>query len=78
MDSVQASGDVTIRIYDVQGRLVKELAVGRLKAGIYERRDNAAYWDGQNEHGERVASGVYIYQMVADKKTFTRQMVILK
>jgi len=70
--------EVKIRIYDIQGRLVRELALGGLEAGVYEQRDKAVHWDGRNEQGEQVASGVYIYQMVADKKTFTRRMVILK
>jgi hypothetical protein len=70
--------EVKIRIYDIQGRLVRELALGGLEAGVYEQRDKAAHWDGRNEQGEQVANGVYIYQMVADQKTFTRRMAILK
>jgi len=41
-------------------------------------KDSSAYWDGRNEMGERVASGVYIYQLRADGKAFARKMVILK
>jgi len=71
-------GDVRIRIYELRGKLVRELNPGSLEAGNYVRRRKAAYWDGRNEQGEQVASGVYIYQMVADKRSFTRRMVILK
>ncbi|HID55669.1 TPA: hypothetical protein EYP37_04005, partial [Candidatus Poribacteria bacterium] len=53
-------GDVVIRIYDAVGRLVKKLELGYLRAGYYTSRHSAAYWDGRNELGERVASGVYI------------------
>jgi len=69
---------VVIRIYDLKGRLVRKLCLGRLEAGSYVSKRKAAYWDGRNHQGEQVASGVYIYQMVADQKTFTRRMVILK
>ena len=70
--------NVTIRIYDLKGRLVRKLVLGKLEAGSYVSQGKAGYWDGRNHQGEQVASGVYIYQMVAEKKTFTRRMVILK
>jgi hypothetical protein len=70
--------DVTIGIYDLSGRLVRRLNLGHLKAGYYISRETAAYWDGRNERGEKVASGVYLYQLRTDDKAFTRRMVILK
>ena len=70
--------DVVIRIYDVRGNLIRTLDLGRLCAGYYTSRSSAAYWDGRNEIGERVASGVYVYQMVVGDKGFVRRMVILK
>ena len=72
------NAEVMIRIYDLKGRLVRKLCLGRLSAGRYMSKRKAAYWDGRNHQGEQVASGVYIYQMVADMKTFTKRMVILK
>ena len=71
-------GDVRIRIYDMRGRLIKTLDLGYLRAGYYISKSSAAYWDGRNEVGERVASGVYIYQIQAGEKTFAKKMVILK
>ncbi len=70
--------EVTIRIYDLKGRLVRKLNLGYRPAGIYADRQHAAYWDGRNELGERVASGIYIYRMKAGDKTFTRRMTIIK
>ncbi len=70
--------DVRIEIYDLSGRLVRRLNLGHLKAGYYTSRETAARWDGRNERGERVASGVYIYQLRADGKTLSRKMVVLK
>jgi internalin A len=70
--------DVRIRIYDMAGNLIRTLDLGCLRAGYYTGRSSAAYWDGRNEIGERVASGVYVYQMVVGGKGFMRRMVMLK
>ena len=51
--------EVTLTIHSVNGALVRTLALGQVPAGIYESRSRAAYWDGKNDVGESVASGVY-------------------
>ncbi|MCD6508354.1 T9SS type A sorting domain-containing protein [Candidatus Poribacteria bacterium] len=68
--------DVLIRIYDVKGRLVRTFDLGRKRAGYYTSREEAAYWDGRDEHGEEVASGVYFYTLSAGGFSETRRMVI--
>ena len=70
--------DVQISIYDTRGMLVRQLAFGHQAAGYYTNRNRAAYWDGRNGFGERVASGVYFYQLQADNVSLQRKMVILK
>ena len=70
--------DVTLTIYAVNGAVVRTLALGHQDAGIYQSRSRAAYWDGTNNHGERVTSGVYFYQLQADNVSYLRKMVILK
>ena len=70
--------EVSIEIYDSVGHLVRTLAVGMKSTGIYMRRSRAAYWDGRNDIGERVASGVYFYTLQTPEFTATRRMVILK
>lgn len=70
--------DVSIQIYDSSGRLVRTLAVGLKAAGVYQTRSRAAYWDGKNEIGERVAGGVYFYTLQTPEFSATRRMVILK
>ena len=70
--------DVAIRIYDTQGSLVRSLELGHQRAGIYTGRGRAAYWDGRNDVGERVASGIYFYQLQADGLSYLRKMVIVK
>ena len=70
--------DVQITIYDTRGLLVRTLALGHQTAGDYTGRNRAAYWDGRNGSGERVASGVYFYQLQTDEMSPLRKMVILK
>ena len=70
--------DVTVHIYAVNGRLVRRLALGHQAIGVYQSRSRAVYWDGKNEVGEPVASGVYFYTLTADDFTATRKMLIRK
>ncbi len=70
--------EVAIRIWDVQGRLVRTLELGYRPAGYYLNRERAAYWDGRNEAGEWVASGMYFYQLRTDDFTAVKRMVIRK
>ena len=70
--------DVTLTIYDIQGRVVRDLDLGHQRAGMYQSRTRAAYWDGKNAVGEPVASGVYFYMLTAGDFTATRKMLILK
>ena len=70
--------EVSIQIYDGSGHLVRTLNVGLKSAGVHTTRSRAAYWDGKNESGERVASGVYFYTLQIPEFSATRRMVILK
>ena len=70
--------EVTITIYDTRGTVVRRLELGHQREGYYMSRSRSAYWDGRNAVGERVASGVYFYQLQADHLSLLRKMVILK
>ena len=70
--------EVRIDIYGLNGALVRTLALGHQAAGYYRSRGRAAYWDGTNESGEPVASGIYFYRLSAGTFTATRKMVIRK
>ena len=72
------SAEVTLMIYDINGELVRRLAVGHQAAGMYRNRNRAAYWDGRNQLGEPVASGLYFYTLRAGEFSATRRMLILK
>ena len=69
---------VSIRIFDITGKLVKSLELGNQHAGFYLERSQAAHWDGRNVQGERVSSGPYFYQLTTPDFQQIRRMVILK
>ena len=75
---LSSPSDVTVRIYAVNGSLIRHLPLGHQGAGLYHGRSRAAYWDGRNEIGEPVASGVYFYTLTAGDFTATRKMLIRK
>ena len=68
----------TFRIYNTHGQLMRELDLGNQVPGNYLSRDTAAYWDGRDEHGEMVSSGIYFYTLQAGTFQSTRRMLILK
>ena len=72
------SSEVTIQIYSSDGILVRSLAIGQQSAGTYIQRNSAGYWDGKNQTGEYVASGVYFYTLTAGRFSATRKMIIRK
>ena len=62
----------------MRGIVVREITLGHQAAGVYKSRARAIHWDGRNEIGERVASGVYFYMLKAGDYTATRKMLIRK
>ena len=72
------AADVQVTIYDAKGAMVRQLDLGHQPTGYYTNRSKAAYWDGRNESGESVASGVYFYQFRAGDYSAARRMVIVK
>ena len=75
---LQKPADVQISIYNQSGILIRELSLGYQVAGQYMSRSRAAYWDGRNQLGEPVASGLYFYTLTAGDFSATRKMLILK
>ena len=72
------AADVAVTIYASDGSVVRTLTLGHQHAGMYKNRTQAAYWNGKNELGESVASGLYFYTLTAGDFTATRRMLILK
>jgi len=71
--SLDAGGRVSLRVYDVSGRLVRTLVDGEKGPGAY-----AEVWNGRNDRGEAVSTGVYFYRLRAGDNVLTRKAVLLK
>jgi parallel beta-helix repeat protein len=69
---------VSVSIYNAKGQLIRTLPLGYQNAGVYVTKGKAAYWDGRDNVGERVSSGVYFYTLQTGKFISTRKMVIVK
>ena len=72
------SADVTLTIYGMDGKVVRTLALGHQVAGYYQSKARAAYWDGRNAVGERVASGIYFYTLTVGDFSATKKLLIRK
>ena len=72
------AASVTLSIYDATGERIRTLSLGVQAAGFYQSRPRAAYWDGRNDLGEQVSSGVYFYQLSTPSEHQIKRMVIVK
>jgi predicted outer membrane repeat protein len=72
-DVPAGGGRVTLRIYDVAGRLIRTLVDRNVTPG-----HKSVTWDGKDARGNQVSSGIYFYRLVAGNATFTKKMVFLK
>jgi serine protease len=68
-----AATDVSFVVYNLRGRRVKTLVDEPVGAGAY-----TVTWDGTNETGQRVSSGVYFYRVIAGENTITRKMMLAR
>ncbi|MCB0306638.1 MAG: T9SS type A sorting domain-containing protein, partial [Calditrichaeota bacterium] len=71
--SLPEAAQVRLDIYNMTGQKVRTLVSGGMEAG-----QHSVQWDGTNEFGEKVTSGMYIYRIVAGDFVQTRKMVLLK
>ena len=70
--------DVSVRIYDASGKLIRSLSLGQKEAGFYVAKGKAVYWNGKSDAGEEVASGVYFYSIKAGDFSATRKLIVRK
>ncbi len=70
---VARTSDVSIKVYNAMGQLVKTLKNQRLEPGRY-----SVHWDGTNASGQRVSSGIYFYRMVSPQFSATRKIVLVQ
>jgi hypothetical protein len=71
--SLAQTGDISLKVFDIAGRLVKELANGN-----YDTGEHSVIWEGTNSNGKKVSSGIYFYSISAPEKAITKKMVFLK
>jgi hypothetical protein len=70
---IARSSNVSIKVYNAMGQLVRTLENKRLEPGKY-----STHWDGTNQSGQRVSSGVYFYKMEAGQFGATKKMLVVK
>jgi len=71
--TIPKAGDITIKVYDIQGREVTTLVNASMNAGTHE-----VIWNGTNSSGVRVASGMYVYTMKSQDRILSKKMVLMK
>ncbi len=71
-------GEVSIKIYSLSGQLVRKIDLGYKPMGDYTSKDKAIYWDGTNDAGEKVSSGIYFYEIKSNNFTAVKKMIISK
>ena len=76
--NLSEAAPVTVSIYDMLGQRIRTLLIGFQSAGFYQSRSRAAYWDGRNDLGEQVSSGIYFYQLSTPSEYQMKRMVIVK
>ena len=73
-----APTEVVLTIRTTTGSIVRTLPLGHQSAGVYKTPNRAAHFDGKNDLGEPVTSGIYFYTLTAGDFTATRKMLIRK
>lgn len=73
---LESDSHVIVQIFDICGRVIRRMDLGQKSAGSYLTRDKAIHWDGKNDLGEPVSSGIYFYSVQINDRTFNRKMII--
>ena len=75
---LKSDTNLTLEISDSRGLLIRKIKLGNKPMGRYIEKDKAAYWDGKNENGETVASGIYYYSLMSRDFFMTGKVSIVK
>ena len=75
---INRDSQVKFSIYSQRGDLVRHLDLGSKLAGYYTSRDQAIYWDGRNNRGEAISSGVYFYHLLAGQQSEIKKMIVAR
>lgn len=70
---LEKSADVTLSIFNVGGQCLRSFSFGQVRAGMHQ-----STWDGKDEGGQQVASGVYFYMLRANQQVLSNKMILIK
>jgi hypothetical protein len=70
---LEKSANVTLSIFNVGGQCLRSFSYGQVREGIHQ-----STWDGKDEGGQQVASGVYFYMLRADQQVLSNKMILIK
>jgi hypothetical protein len=70
--SLEEYSEVELTIYNMNGQKIKDLEV--VRTGL----NGTALWDGNDENGKQVSSGVYLYKLTTDNKVYQKKMLLVK
>ena len=71
---MQEDSDVEVIIYNVKGEKVKTI----FNDHVYADQITSVIWDGNDENGKQVSSGVYFYKLITDNKVYQKKMLLVK
>jgi flagellar hook assembly protein FlgD len=71
--SLGQEGNVRVQVYNIKGQLVKNLLEERMESG-----QHSLIWDGRDDRGRAVGSGMYFYRLQTEDYSSTRKMMLLK
>ncbi len=71
--SIPEQSKVNLIVYNIKGQKIKTLVHNEFSKG-----NHSVIWDGKDNLGKSVSSGIYFYQLVTEKKTITKKMILIK
>ncbi|MFA6197525.1 MAG: FlgD immunoglobulin-like domain containing protein, partial [Patescibacteria group bacterium] len=71
--TLETPANVLVEVYNVSGQRVRVLYDGRLQPG-----PRSIFWDGQDEHGTRVPSGLYFTRCRMNERTYTKTLIVVR
>lgn len=70
---IKEAGQVSLRVYNMRGQLVRTVADETMPSGLHSR-----IWDGLDDRGCAVASGIYLYRISSGKQSISKKMIMMK
>lgn len=71
--NLPADGQVSLKVYNVLGQVVKTVCDGQRSAGIHKLT-----WSGEDESGRKVSNGIYLYRLVTNDQNQTKKVIVLR